>query len=485
MNSEIEIAGIKVPKSDWEATPESIKAVVIVLSERLEQIEEQLKKNSRNSSKPPSSDGFGKVERKQKQKSQKNQKQKSSRKVRKLYPIEACQEVYSHLPEKCRHCGEELSGKDAEPHRHQIIEIPKVRAYVIEHQQHQLECACCGRKTRAELPKEISQRSYGERLTAAVGWLSGEHRQSHRMLKSLMKTLFGIEISRGSINRLRQEVSKAIAEPVKQAQEYIQKQKVVNSDETSFSQGNQDGLNPQKIKGWLWVLGTYLVKVFSVELSRGQKTAKKLLGEEFSGIAISDRYSGYNWLDNQQRQVCWAHLKRDLIAIAERSGVSAQIGQALLSREQRLFRWWHRVRDGTMSRQQLVSAVTSLRAGFKAELEEAAALPIGFREKSPLAKTVRTIRRLLKIEDALWTFVFVDGVEPTNNLAEQALRCAVIWRRTSYGSQSQAGSDFVSRILTVVESLKAQQRNPLDYLTEACYAKRLGLPAPSLLPSEP
>ena len=377
-----------------------------------------------------------------------------------------------------------MSGKDVKPHRHQIVEIPKVESYVIEHQQHQLECVCCGRKNRADLPKGVSQTNYGERLTATVGWLSGEHRQSPRMVKSLIKNLFGIEISRGSINRLRRSVSEAIAEPVKQAQEYIQNQKVVNSDETSFAQGNQDGLNPQQTKGWLWILGTNLVKVFSVELSRGQKIVKKLLGENFKGIVISDRYSAYNWLDSKQRQICWAHLKRDLIAIAERSGVSQQIGQALLRREQRLFRWWHRVRDGKMSRQQLLSAVYSLRAGFKAELEEAAAFPIAPREKSPLAKTVRTIRRLLKVEDALWTFTFVDGVEPTNNLAEQALRAAVIWRRTSYGSQSQAGSEFVSRILTVVSSLKAQQRNPLDYLTEACFAQRLGLPAPSLLPSE-
>ncbi len=99
-----------------------------------------------------------------------------------------------------------------------------------------------------------------------------------------------------------------------------------------------------------------------------------------------------------------------------------------------------------------------------------------------MAKTVRTAQKLLKIETALWTFVSVEGVEPTNNLAEQALRGAVIWRRTSFGSQSQAGSEFVSRILTVVTSLKAQQRNPLNYLTEACLAKRLGLSAPSLLP---
>lgn len=418
------------------------------------------------------------------------------------------------MPEKCRHCpkgyrsayGEELSGEDGEPYRHQIVEIPSLSPYIIEHQQHQLECTCCGKRTRGELPKEVPSSGYGDRLAGVVGWLSGEHRQarafpcafrrrgvahqSHRMVKSLMATLFNVELSRGSINRLRQQVSEAVEQAVKQAQEYVQGQKIVHSDETSFPQGNRDGLNPKQSKGWLWMLGTRLVKVFSVELSRGQVIAKKLLGETFEGILISDRYPAYNWLDVEQRQVCWAHLKRDLTAIAERSGVSKAIGQALLRRERRLFRWWHRVRDGTMSRQQLMLAVESLRAGFKAELEVAAALPIGRKEKSPLAKTVRTAQKLLKIEAALWTFVALEGVEPTNNLAEQALRGAVIWRRTSFGSQSQAGSEFVSRILTVVTSLKAyakryplgQQRNPLDFLTQACRTKRLGLAAPSLLP---
>ncbi|MDJ0571710.1 MAG: IS66 family transposase, partial [Pleurocapsa sp. MO_192.B19] len=295
-------------------------------------------------------------------------------------------------------------------------------------------------------------------------------------------TLLGVEISRGSIGRLRQQVSEAIAEPVKQAQEYVKTQTIVNSDETSFTQGNRDGGNTKKTRGWLWLLATKWVKVFSVVLSRSQNTAQELLGEQFPGILISDCYSAYNWVDVEQRQLCWAHLKRDLTAIAERDGVSQEIGLALLRRENRLFRWWHRVRDGTMSREQLLEAAMALRAGFKAELEAAAALPVAPQEKSPLAKTVRTARRLLKVEPALWTFLFVEGVEPTNNLAEQALRAAVIWRRTSFGSQSQAGSEFVSRILTVVTSLKAQQRNPLDYLTEACLNKRLGLSAPSLIP---
>ena len=486
MSAEIDIVGIQIAQSDWEATPESVKGVITVLSERLAYIEEQLNQNSQNSSRPPSSDGLGKqrsgkVPKKKKPKKNCSSSGSSSQ-TKRLYPIELCSEVHSHVPDICQHCGEELSGKDEQPYRHQIVEIPPLSAYVIEHQLHQLECACCGRKTRAELPLSVPSTGYGDRLGAVVAWLSGEHHQSYRMVKSLLATLFGIELSRGSINRLRHQVSDALAVPVEQAQQYVQAQDFVHSDETGFSQGNGDGLNPTRTKGWLWVLVTPKLKVFSIVLSRSQASAKALIGEAFKGIVISDRYSAYNWLDVMQRQVCWAHLKRDLTAMAERTGVSKQIGEALLRRESRLFRWWHRVRDGTMSRSQFVAAVEPLRVGFKAELEAAAALPIGQNEKSPLAKTVRTAQKLLKVEAALWTFVYVQGLEPTNNAAEQALRTAVIWRRTSFGSQSQAGSEFVSRILTVVTSLKAQQRNPLDYLTEAMGAKRLGLSAPSLLP---
>jgi transposase len=123
-----------------------------------------------------------------------------------------------------------------------------------------------------------------------------------------------------------------------------------------------------------------------------------------------------------------------------------------------------------------------LRDGLQEELQAAAALSIGEKEKTPLAKTVRTCRQLLKVESALWTFVDSPGVEPTNNHAERALRPAVIWRRTSFGSQSKAGSLFVSRMLTVVTSVKAQQRDVLEFLTQSCRAARTGLPAPSLIP---
>lgn len=492
MSSTITIAGIETPQTDWDATPESVKLLVTVLSERLAYIEEQLKQNSQNSSRPPSSDGLNnKPEPPSSKKHSTKPRPKKARRAQgfsktpKPYPIESCAQVHEHVPQTCAHCGEQLTGKDEHPHRHQIIDIPALNAYVIEHQLHQLICDCCGQTTRASLPLDVPTTHYGDRLAAIVGWLSGEHRQSHRMVQSLLSTLFTIELSRGSINRLRQRVSEAIATPVEEAHTYVQSQSVLHSDETSFNQGNGDGLNPHQTQGWLWVLLTPWVAVFTVVLSRSQATAKVLMGETFPGKLVSDRYSAYNWLIPECRQLCWAHLKRDLTAMAQRSGVSREIGEALLHRERRLFRWWHRVRDGTMSREQLMTAVKPLRAGFKAQLEEAAALPIGQKEKTPLAKTVRTARNLLKLESALWTFVSTPGIEPTNNAAEQALRSAVIWRRTSFGSQSQAGSQFVGRILTVVTSLKMQKRNPVDYLAQACQAKRLGIEAPSLIPQLP
>jgi transposase len=168
--------------------------------------------------------------------------------------------------------------------------------------------------------------------------------------------------------------------------------------------------------------------------------------------------------------------------MAERSGALAEIGTSLLHKGHRLFHWWHRVRDGTMSRELFVEAAQLLRAAFIEELESTVSLPIGYSETTPLAKTVRTCQQLLKIEAAMWTFVDHPDVEPTNNVAERALRPAVIWRNTSFGSQSQGGSEFVARMLTVSSSLKAQSRSVLDFLTQSCQASRLGTTPPTLIP---
>ncbi len=297
-----------------------------------------------------------------------------------------------------------------------------------------------------------------------------------------MSDLFGVKMSLGTVNRLRTEASEAVSEPVEEAKAYVQSAPVVGADETGFGQGNADGQNPHQKSAWLWVAVTPLVSFFSVMLSRATAAAQSLLGESFSGILNSDRYNAYNWVDMAQRQLCWAHLKREFTKISERSGVSRQLGRDLLAQQKKLFRLWHRVRDGTLSRSEFQSLVSPLRQRVKDLLAQGADYPIGSSEKTPLAKTVRTCRQLLKVEPALWLFVTVEGLEPTNNAAERAIRPAVLWRRTSFGSQSQAGSVFVARMLTVVTSLRSQNRNVLEFMTQAVRASRQGTLPPSLLP---
>ncbi len=205
--------------------------------------------------------------------------------------------------------------------------------------------------------------------------------------------------------------------------------------------------------------------------------------QNFSGILSSDRYSSYNWIDVKQRQLCWAHLSREFQKISERSGISRQIGRDLLAGQKKLFRLWRRVRDGTLSREDFQSLVSPIRNRLKEILTSTAEYEIGSTEKTPLAKTVRTCRQLLKVEPALWLFVEKEGLEPTNNAAERAIRPAVLWKRISFGSQSEAGSIFVARMLTVVTSLRSQNRNVLEFLVETIKANRQGNPTPSLIPT--
>ncbi len=262
---------------------------------------------------------------------------------------------------------------------------------------------------------------------------------------TLAKYIFGISMSLGTVNNLRLEASHAVKSAVDQAKIYVQNSEVIGADETSFAQGNVDGCNNKKNQGWLWVAVTTphassrqsrptqwlpLVTYFQIALSRCSDTARNLLGENFSGILNSDRYAAYNWVSLEQRQLCWAHLRREFIKISERPGVSNEIGNALVKQQEKLFELWHRVRDGTLTRFEFQLLVSEIRNSLKSSLQEAADCEIGSKEKTPLAKTVRTCRQILKVEPALWLFVTVDGVEPTNNAAERAIRPAVIWRRT-------------------------------------------------------
>lgn len=268
-----------------------------------------------------------------------------------------------------------------------------------------------------------------------VALLSGVYRNSQRMVQSAMQDLFNISMSLGTVNKLRQEASDAVASCVDEVKLYVQRSNVVGADETSFNQGNIDGCNPQQRSCWLWVAVTPLVTFFEIALTRCTQAAQNLLGENFGGILNSDRH-GANWVDLERRQLCWAHLRREFIKISERLGVSKELGTALVKQQEKLFELWHRVRDGTLPRGGFIKLVEDIRFEIKTTLQEAADYEIATRETTPLSKTVRTCRQLLKVEPAMWLFVTTVGVEPTNNAAERAIRPAVIWRRTSFGSQT-------------------------------------------------
>jgi transposase len=487
----------QIPPDDWEKTPASVKKLVELMAQRIESLEQQalellsaqqqllekVNKTSKNSSSPPSSDppGFGEKTRKKSGKKRGGQPGHEG-KSRNLYPVEKCHEVIDHHPVTCPCCGESLIGVDTVPYRHQIVEIPPIQPTIIEHRLHQLTCERCGTLTRATLPDNISPSGYGVRVVATVALLSGLYRNSHRMVQSALADLFGIEVSLGTVNKLRLEASNAVANCVDEAKAYIQQQEIVAADETGFNQANIDGRNPQHRQAWLWVAVTPLVTFFEIALTRCTVAAKNLWRENFGGILTSDRHGAYNWVDIERRQLCWAHLKREFIKISERPGVCQEVGTRLVQQQEKLFELWHRVRDGTLTRGEFVELAKDLRSQIVSHLQQTADYEIASKEKTPLAKTVRTCRQLLKVEDAMWLFVTTPGVEPTNNAAERAIRPAVIWRRTSFGSQTQAGSTFVARMLTVVTTLKSQQRNILEFITTAVANAREGKSAPSLLP---
>ncbi len=399
-----------------------------------------------------------------------------------MYAIEQCESVIDHYPEQCPCCGGQLHGASSEPYRHQVVEIPPIAPIVIEHRLHLRVCEQCGTATRAQLPEQVCQTGYGPRVVAITALLSGLYRHSQRMVQLAMQDLFGVQMCLGTVNRLRSSCECGGRRLSSRNPGIRAATTSSGADETSFAQGNADKGNPDERTAWLWVAVTPLVTCFQVLLSRSQEAAQSLLGKTFGGILISDRHSSYNWVELTQRQLCWAHLRRDFIKISERPGVSKQLGEALVKQQEKLFELWHRVRDGTSSRAEFIAAASLIRAAVQALLQEAAAYEIGPKEKTPLAHTVRTCRQLLKVEPAMWLFVTVEGVEPTNNAAERAIRPAVLWRRTSFGSQSVVGSTFVARMLTVVTTVRSQKRNVLEYLTHAICAARRSQPARSLLP---
>jgi len=439
------------------------------LQEQLVQARAQQGQNSANSSRPPSTDPPGAPARPRRRRSGRKRGGQPGHPAqqRALLPPERISQVVSLKPTGCRRCGGALQGEDAAPVRHQVIELPQVQATGVEYQVHSLLCGRCQIRTSAHLPPGVPRSGFGPRLQALVGVCSGAYRMSKRTVQQLLLDLYQVPISVGSICKLQRQTSEALAAPVAQVAQAVRQAPCAHADETSWRERGR--------KVWMWVVTLPQLAYFAIRPHRSRAVIKELLGAAWKGILTTDRYCVYSYLPIGQRQLCWAHLLRDFLGMQQWAEATKEVGAALYRQGKRMFRLWHRVRDGTMSRAEFAQKVQPVQQRVHQLLLQGALLPI--------KKVARTCRQLLKVEPAMWTFVQVHGLEPTNNEAERTVRPGVLMRKVSLGTQSAAGSRFVERMLTVTQSLRLQGRNVLHYVTLTCQSSLSGAAPPSLLPS--
>ena len=434
------------------------------------------KQNSTNSSKPPSSDGLAGEQRPRGRK--RNSKRKPGAQPghvghhRRLVPTAQASALEVLLPKHCGHCGGGLPKKpgqvttEGETRRHQVTEIPAMKAHITEYQLPNVVCGRCGKTTRAPLPDEIAGH-FGSQLTALIAYLTVVCRMPRRVVEALLSQVLGIEISLGSTQKCWEEASQSVAAPCQELEQQLKDAAVLNVDETGWR------TNGDKRFLWAFVAARYVV--YTVAASRGSEVLIGLLGAVFQGILCSDRFSAYLKYHKGTAQFCWAHLKRNLLGIVEFTKNSAveRFCRDALAQHARLFRLWHKFRGGQIDRNQLILRSIPIQ---KRIVELAARhLDSQHREVRNLATA------LFEHNERLFTFLEQEGVEPTNNSAERALRTGVQWRKICFGNRSAEGELATARLLTVAATCDCQHRNVLAYLAAAIVCRRTQQPVPSLL----
>jgi transposase len=458
------------PESFFEGTPprvraymEQLHANIADLHTRIAEIQSKQGKNSINSSHPPSSEHpHAKPTRPAPKSPRRSGGQPGHAKhQRPLLPTEQCQQVIPCVPPTCRRCAAPLSGTDPQPLRHQVWELPEIKPSVTEYQRHRLTCRC-GTVTCGALPAGVSTRQAGPRLIAFSGLLMSCFRQSKRRAALFLSMILNQPACPGWMVSLQKLAAEAVQPAYDELVRQLRQQAVLYIDESPTKEG--------KTKSWIWTFVAATFTLFATRTSRAADILTDWLGEAYTGVIHCDRARMY-WSFGRL-QWCWAHLKRDFQGLIDsRCHTARRLGRDLMRPTKELFALWEKVRDGTLSRPQFVEQMRPIRTEVESLLLR------GYFN----ARVHGFCKGLWEHRQNLWTFVEVEGVEPTNNAAEQALRQAVIWRKLSFGTQSAEGSRFVERLLTVVETCRRQKRNVLSWMVEAVEARFAGKSTPSLL----
>ena len=453
------------------------------LEDRIARLEERTRADSRTSSAPPSSDP---PKTRQQRRAEARAKAKEllvkggvrtaggqsghRGAGRKLLGEDQMKGIVDHYPEECGGCGHEFTGGEKvpcrRPGRHQVAELPPIAVVYFEHRTHRLRCPDCHRRTRARLPVEVAGSAFGPGLQAAVVSMTARNRVSRRDMSELARELFGLGLSVGSIDAICQRAAVALAGPHELLTAAVLSSSAVNLDETGWRTAGDART--------LWTATTPNAAIFRVAEDRHRDRLTELIGEDFPGIVCSDRWWAYDHLDPECRQACWSHLQRDFRRHSEGLALQKQFGEQGLALTARLFEAWHAFAEH-QDRARLIAEMTPTQAEFRVLLEQAA------RNSKRTRFHRRFANNLLKIYPALWTFVTVEGVEPTNNAAERSLRGPVIHRKLSHGSRSEDGERFIERALSASVTCRLQGRSLFAYLSDLLTAHARGDPLPTLL----
>jgi transposase len=475
-----------VGADDWAQTPESVQLALLSLldivriqSQRLRELETlvrelqaKLGQTSRNSSKPPSSDPPSAPPRPpHPARSRKTGGQPGHEGQQR--PLVAPDQVHDPIelqPQQCPTCQTALPTDlpdVAPPRRTQVWELPPIAPIITEYRQHTVCCPQCRQLVTATLPPDAPPGAFGPRATALMGILRGRYRLSLDEVVEFLADVCQLPLGSASIVRGCARVSEALAPVDAAIQEAVQRQPQVNVDET--------GWPTETRKGWLWVAVSTVAVCFRICTGRGQDELRTLLGASYRGIVTSDRLSAYKLLPNGQRQLCWSHLLRNLLGLQERYEDESGWAQQMLKQTDALLFAWHTYKEGWYDQVALQQALLPIRLAMQERLRAGIS--------NPYPQIAGLSRELLAQWDALWTFSRVEGVEPTNNAAERALRPAVLWRKGCFGSRSAEGCRFVERLLSVRATCAQQERALFAFLTAAVRAAWANQPAPTLVPS--
>ncbi len=361
----------------WSRVPADLQVTLLdgwkSLHDRIAELEAtvrdlqaRLQLNSTNSSKPPSSDPIG-LKRKPPTPPSRRRRggQPGHRKAfRALVPPEKLRSSTDCKPDACRRCGHALSGEDPDPLIHQVAELPRIEPIVNEYRLHRLACPDCGQTTCGPLPEGVPTVRFGPYLQATLATLAGAYRLSKRPIQQLAGDLFGLSISTGMISKLERLSAEALQAPYNELATAVHTAGVIGADET--------GWREDRHKAWLWAAVTALFTVFTIARNRNARVARAVLGTQDGPIAVTDRWSAYDWIAGASRPVCWSHLRRDFQAMIDRGGAAAPIGKKLLRLSDRLFRWWHRLEAKRVDWGRFRTAMARLRREFKTALEDGA-----------------------------------------------------------------------------------------------------------------